>query len=179
MSQTRNLTAKNLKVVFDYIEAMSENTEKEKRDKKIMEYAFVHDMSARKIAKLKDPEIVGYGQSNRGKPLTYSTISLIIKQICRENNLIREVVVKKSKNVVKRNRLKAEKDKETEGRRKVCAMCGAKEKIEMHHMIPLWAGGENSKYNIVPLCQFCHREATKIQNRDMKRIIEWQNDYEV
>lgn len=40
-----------------------------------------------------------------------------------------------------------------------CINCGRSETIELHHIVPLFLGGENRPSNIVPLCHSCHMAA--------------------
>lgn len=39
-----------------------------------------------------------------------------------------------------------------------CKMCGAKERLVNHHIIPIELGGSNNLNNIVVLCISCHRK---------------------
>lgn len=47
-----------------------------------------------------------------------------------------------------------------------CVNCGRLESIELHHIVPLFLGGENRPSNIVPLCHSCHMAAH--HGRNMK-----------
>ena len=58
-----------------------------------------------------------------------------------------------------RDREYAEARKVIEGRDKVCANCGSRENIEMHHIVPLSQGGSNKESNLVYLCFDCHGKA--------------------
>lgn len=46
-----------------------------------------------------------------------------------------------------------------------CAICGSKDNIEVHHMIPLFLGGTTDKENCIGLCKKCHRAVTNYQFR--------------
>ena len=46
-----------------------------------------------------------------------------------------------------------------EGIPKVCVNCGKTEGVEMHHIVPLSRGGNNTLGNIVYLCKECHYKA--------------------
>jgi len=37
-----------------------------------------------------------------------------------------------------------------------CAICGSKEKLEVHHIVPLSRGGASREDNLITLCQKCH-----------------------
>jgi 5-methylcytosine-specific restriction endonuclease McrA len=39
-----------------------------------------------------------------------------------------------------------------------CYNCGASEcKLDVHHIVPLSAGGTNDSWNLMTLCESCHR----------------------
>lgn len=38
-----------------------------------------------------------------------------------------------------------------------CYMCGATDSLELHHIIPVLAGGTNDAWNLMTLCSACHR----------------------
>lgn len=40
-----------------------------------------------------------------------------------------------------------------------CRRCGATTALEVHHRIPLAAGGTNAPENLIVLCHACHRQA--------------------
>lgn len=41
-----------------------------------------------------------------------------------------------------------------------CQMCGATDcKLDVHHIVPLSAGGTNESWNLMTLCESCHRTA--------------------
>ena len=39
----------------------------------------------------------------------------------------------------------------------VCALCGSDDKVEFHHILPVFLGGPNIPANIIPLCFACHK----------------------
>jgi hypothetical protein len=48
---------------------------------------------------------------------------------------------------------------------KKCFDCGKTDcKFEMHHVIPLCAGGRDDEDNIVPLCHDCHKRKPRSAN---------------
>lgn len=58
--------------------------------------------------------------------------------------------------------------KELDGlKRQPCAYCGAKDKIEIDHIVPLARGGEHRIGNLITSCQSCNRQKHK------KTIMEW------
>lgn len=38
-----------------------------------------------------------------------------------------------------------------------CVVCGATERLEVHHIVPRRLGGSNDPVNLVTLCAACHR----------------------
>jgi 5-methylcytosine-specific restriction endonuclease McrA len=49
-------------------------------------------------------------------------------------------------------------------RTKMCEKCGCilnKDEIEVHHVIPVKNGGDNSRINLKALCSECHLEENK------------------
>jgi 5-methylcytosine-specific restriction endonuclease McrA len=38
----------------------------------------------------------------------------------------------------------------------VCQGCGATERLDVHHVIPLYRGGTNDPSNLISLCRECH-----------------------
>lgn len=46
-----------------------------------------------------------------------------------------------------------------------CAFCGSQERLEWHHMIPVFLGGTAEDPNMVCLCYTCHRAVTAYQKR--------------
>lgn len=40
-----------------------------------------------------------------------------------------------------------------------CLRCGSKTELEVHHILPVRAGGENDDSNLATLCEKCHRAA--------------------
>jgi 5-methylcytosine-specific restriction endonuclease McrA len=52
-------------------------------------------------------------------------------------------------------------------RKKPCVYCGAVEKIEIDHVVPLYRGGSNSEGNLVPACASCNR------SKGYKFVMEW------
>lgn len=48
-----------------------------------------------------------------------------------------------------------------------CAYCGKQEALSVDHVIPIFSGGSNSIYNIVPACQSCN------SSKQHHSIFEW------
>ena len=63
-----NLPAKIIATIVSRILELDPQTDAEKRDKRILELAFIDDMNATQIARLNDPLIVGMGNRSKGKP---------------------------------------------------------------------------------------------------------------
>ena len=69
----------------------------------------------------------------------------------------------------------------------VCNYCGSKDKLDLHHSIPLYAGGTNTMGNLEVVCRDCHRKlhiqarriypfigeySDRAEKRDISKIIE-------
>lgn len=46
-----------------------------------------------------------------------------------------------------------------------CAACGRYGRVEIDHIVPLWAGGRSDPDNLRPLCVECHRGKTAADRR--------------
>ena len=144
---------KDLLRIFSFIESWNPETDAEKRDKKILKYAFIDNMNAQQIARLNDPALVGMGNRSRGKPLSPSSILTICYKYAPE---AKQRTHDNRQNKQKRNELFKDRKKNPPQRPKACAACGAKANIELHHIIPLSAGGSNDYFNLINLCHDCH-----------------------
>ena len=130
-------------------------TEAERRNKRILEYAFVNDMNAVAIYRLQDPEIIGMGNRSRGKPLDPKSIWQICMDFAPEVLEYRRS--RPSKPITeRRNALYKQRLQGTIKRPAACATCGSKKEIEQHHIIPLKAGGTDDYFNLISLCHDCH-----------------------
>lgn len=46
-----------------------------------------------------------------------------------------------------------------------CSLCGLEaDRLEVHHIVPVVAGGTNEDYNLMPLCPACHNRAEGVAN---------------
>ena len=138
----------------------------QKRDKKILEYVFLNGYTATYIHDLKDPCIVCYSNRNKGKPLSACSILRVVYQHIPELKDRKRVYVPKHEE--KRKELGRRKREGSVLRDKRCAFCGCVENLELHHMIPICMGGDNSDLNLVYLCKKCHKQVTKYQNGILK-----------
>ena len=41
-----------------------------------------------------------------------------------------------------------------------CELCGSRRGLEAHHIIPVFAGGDNSEENLICVCSACHSRLT-------------------
>lgn len=41
-----------------------------------------------------------------------------------------------------------------------CELCGSNKSLEVHHIIPLSFGGDNSEENMIVVCRMCHTKLT-------------------
>ena len=129
----------------------------ERRNKRILELAFIHDMNPQQIARLNDPEFIGIGNRSKGKPLSSSAISSICMAFAPEVADYRSHV-KQTRNPAQIKRTALYKQRQTGEihRQEVCATCGSKEDIELHHIIPVAVGGTDDYFNLISLCHACH-----------------------
>ena len=74
-----NISNENLFEIYSFINNMKTSTNEQIRDKAILEYAFIHNMSAMQISEINDPRIVCFSNRSKNKPLSNTTISKIIK----------------------------------------------------------------------------------------------------
>ena len=149
-----NLPAKITATIVSRILELDPQTDAEKRDKRILELAFIDDMNATQIARLNDPLIVGMGNRSKGKPLSQSSISKICRDFAPE---IAEYKKAHASTVIKRRTALYQKRQRGEiNRPAVCATCGSDTDIEQHHIIPLVAGGTDDYFNLISLCHDCH-----------------------
>lgn len=150
----RDILPEDLAAISKKLDAWHPKTETEIRDKHICYLAFIKDMNGCQIARLNDPLIVGAGNRSKGKPLSGKSINKIcnryfpnLRQKKRAPNRTQKV----------RNTLYNARQQGNEIHKpKVCATCGAKGNIELHHIIPLALGGTNDYYNLIYLCHDCH-----------------------
>lgn len=156
MTKGWNVSNENLKEIFEFIEKMNPQNEIEKRNKYILELAFVHNLSASAIARLNDSMVVGHGNRSKGEPLTNVQITRIINSY----DLIRE----KKHDYAARNHYHERKNLTNSRQKgeikkpKICGCCGSKEQLELHHIVPLELGGNNEFYNLLYLCRGCHQK---------------------
>lgn len=58
-----------------------------------------------------------------------------------------------------REQMRREAKKVMEEKLKVCGNCGSKDRVEIHHIVPISKGGTNNEGNLVYLCNKCHHLA--------------------
>lgn len=150
-----NISNKNLKEIYDFIDNYVPRNDIEKRDIKILKYAFEDNMTAVQIANLKDKDIICYSNRAKGHCLSNGEISRII----RSYNLINEKRIDYSNrnNYERRKRITRKKLNGEIDKPKICSTCGGKENLELHHIIPIILGGNDDYYNLIYLCSSCHR----------------------
>ena len=149
-----NLPATKLAETVSFINQWTPTTDTEKRDKHILQLAFVEDMNCCQIARLNDPVIVGMGNRNRGKPLTPAWIyGICVKYVPAVKNT-QDKNTSKTKKI--RNELFKKQLRHEIKKVKICSTCGGKDDLELHHIVPVSKGGTNDYYNLIYLCHSCH-----------------------
>lgn len=166
-----NLPPKVLIKAAGIIDAMQPQTAAEERDKRILQLAFVEDMNAAQIARLNDPLIVGTGNRSKGKPLSPSSILHICYKYLPEAKE-RKYAGRAHATAEKRNTLYKDRQRTEDSRPKACSTCGSRADIELHHIIPLAAGGTNDYYNLIFLCHDCHM---KLHHKIYDRL-QWEKE---
>lgn len=150
----RNISNKNLKEIYDYIENFNPKNAQEERDLIILKYAYLDDLSAESIYKLNDPRLIGYSNNNYGKRMTSKSIRYIIRSYGLEHES--RIDYSDRKNRKRRNDLNNAIQKNGINKPKICGCCGSKSNLELHHIIPIYLGGEDKYYNLIYLCNDCH-----------------------
>lgn len=150
-----NLPPEITAIIAERISKFEPKTKAEERNKHILELAFIKDMNATQIARLNDPLIVGMGNRSNGKPLSPSSIWHICVRFCPEVADYRKKT-HAGKAQQRRNVLYKKRQKGEICRPHICAACGCKEEIELHHIIPLAFGGTDDYFNLIYLCHDCH-----------------------
>ncbi len=129
----------------------------DERDKKIVLLAMEKDMNAAQIERLKDKKIIRYKRNGEptGALLGTKGILNVIHQYVPATDRPRGYSLK-TEGRRKRAELGTNRDRLTEGKPRFCAICGTKENLRLHHIVPVDHGGTNSPYNLIYLCHDCH-----------------------
>ena len=141
-------------VIGAKLKEFAPKNEKERRDKKILLYAFIYNMNAAAIART--GEFVSFAPRNKGEVIGPRGIRHIIYSYFPE--------VKEREEIEKRKKQKVRNESHTAGteqginRPVVCACCGSNENIHLHHIVPVALGGTSEYYNLVNLCSACHKK---------------------
>lgn len=159
--KTRNISNKNLQEIYDFIENFKPKNKLEERNLIILKYAYIDNLSARSIYFLKDPRLVSFSNHNNGNPMDEHSISRVIRSYNLEYE--KKVDYSKRNNFQRRNEV-LKKNYQIK-RLKICSACGSKEKLELHHVIPIKIGGIDEYYNLIYLCHDCHMKMHKLINK--------------
>lgn len=174
MRKGRNISAKNLKDIFEFIENFIPVNKIEERDKLILKLAYIENMSSLSIAKLNNPLIVGMGNRSN-KQLSGESISRIIKSYNLEKEKRRDTTLKNEYNRRKNITMRINRGEIKHIRK--CGICGCTSDLQLHHMIPIELGGNDSEYNLVYLCDKCHYRVHENINKVIKPILSCDKDY--
>lgn len=154
----RSITAKERANAIIKTNCLPDDTDEQRRDKRICQLFFEENMSAQSISRLNDPLIVCYSNRGKGKPLSTTSILRRIYMLFPEF---------RGRNNIKKNNPRCElihkRQVEASPHIKQCAFCGSNTNLEEHHMIPLFMGGTNDDRNLVFLCHDCHLSVTQYQ----------------
>lgn len=154
-----NISNENLKEIYEFIDNYNPKNDTEKRNKKILQYAFIQNKTALEISELNDKDIVCFSNRAKGKQLSNDSISRII----RSYNLVhtKRIDYSKRKNYERRKKITKKIQNKEIIKPLVCACCGNKSNLELHHVIPISLGGNDEYYNLIYLCFNCHRKMHK------------------
>lgn len=149
-----NISNDNLFEIYSFINNMETNTKVQIRNKAILEYAFIKNMSALQISKINDPRLVSFSNNYTNRPLSHVAISRIINSY----NLIHEKKIEYAKNpsYEKRKKFKKLRLSGELKKPKICSCCGKKDNLHLHHIIPMSKGGPDNYYNLIYVCDDCH-----------------------
>lgn len=159
MKRGWNISNENFKEIFEFIDNFKPRNAIEKRNKKILQYAFIQNKTALEISKLNDKDIICYSNKAKGKQLTNESISRII----RSYNLVhtKRIDYSKRKNYERRKNLTKKIQSKEIVKPLMCGCCGEEKNLELHHIIPISLGGNNDYYNLLYLCHNCHKKIHK------------------
>ena len=147
-----HLPLKRLGEIQEMIKNLPERSEKEIRDKKILELVFIEGLTT------KDIEESGEFISSWGKNTSQRRIQQIVQDYVPDYRSCRKKEKKYSDEYYK---LRAEQAKIRKTMKQECCICGCHYRLELHHMIPLGIGGTNDERNCIILCRTCHEKANK------------------
>lgn len=157
----RSISAIERAAAMNWLNEFEPTSDEEKRAKKILKFFVFDNMSASAIARMRDPDIVAFGNRSKGMPLGAVSILRIIYTYFPEwqgrNN--------KSTEGNKRVEQIRKREKQKSPHIRQCAFCGSQDNLEEHHMIPLFLGGTNDDRNLVFLCKGCHKSVSSYQAR--------------
>ena len=163
-----NISNENLLEIFEFIKNMETNSNEQIRNKAILEYAFIKNMSALQISKINDPRLISYSNRSINKPLSSTTISNIIKSYDliheKKKDYSNSPLYEKRKKF-KKLRLSGELKKP-----KICSCCGEKYNLHLHHIIPISKGGTDDYYNLIYLCDNCHNNIHRLYDKYKNNI---------
>ncbi len=160
----RNISNKNLNEIYNFINNFQPKSEVEERNLIILKYAYIDNLSAESIYKLKNPKLISISNHDKDEFLSAGSIRRVIKSY----DLVYEKTDTTTNNVKKRNKSYSSFKKEKEYRPKICACCGTRNNLNLHHIIPFSIGGTNEYYNLVYLCEDCHKKIHKMMNENLK-----------
>ena len=141
------------------VKSMPEETAEQRRAKAILTMFVNENMSASAICRAQHPDIVCMGNRSLGKPLSVtSVLEIIYRHFPEWRNRRAHVQNPRADLIVRRQHIASPHVKR-------CAFCGNTQKLEEHHMIPLFMGGTNDERNLIFLCHDCHVQVSAYQRQ--------------
>lgn len=126
------------------------------RDVLILEELIINMKTTAELAYLgRHDESYSWLKSNQNKPISVRRIQQILTTYFPEFHIQK---THKKEHPDKLTRTEQKRIKEhIILERGFCAWCGATEKLDLHHMIPVFLGGTNDDCNLIFMCEKCHQ----------------------
>lgn len=153
----------------DKLLEMQANNKLSERDSKILTEIIINQKTTAELAYLaRTDESYDWLQSNQNKPISERRIHQILTQNFPEFHIQTSHKQDNPRKNARREQTKLRQQLITED--SFCKICGSKENLELHHMIPLAIGGDNDNRNIIILCCNCHKTITYYDNSIISKI---------
>lgn len=151
------------------LKTLEENDLISERDDRLLTELIVNMKSTAQLAFLaKTNPDYNWLCSNRGKPMSLRRIQQILTRYFPEFHIHtthkgnrQNQDIRNEQNRLRDTMITVES---------VCGKCGCKEKLEIHHLMPVVFGGDNDERNLIILCSKCHSEASAYFRHRLKQL---------
>lgn len=138
------------------------------RDIRILEEIIVNMKSTAHLAYLaRTDKEYSWFKSNQNKPISTRRIQQILHTWYPEFHIQKTHQKYRKDQSIRNEHLRIRKKLFQEGK-KYCGRCGTTEKLDLHHMMPVFLSGTNDLPNLVFLCEKCHEETTQYIRKKYK-----------